>query len=129
MLCIQFFEGKGYSAEFVDNMLQIKEKLENDNPMVKIVIGADSICMKCPNLINGKCKSEEEILEHDKRVYHQINKTFSAKSYDRRENYFIEKEMRWKDICNVVYNEIINKNKLKDVCVKCKWSDICYNKK
>lgn len=114
MLCLQFFEGKGYSSEFVQNMQQIKEQLEHENPTVKIVTGADSICGKCPNYIAGKCKNEEEILEHDKRVYAQTGK--------------LKQESRWNDICETVYHEIIRKEKVRDVCVQCKWSDICFDK-
>lgn len=114
MLCLQFFEGKGYSPEFVDNMLDLKEKLDNENPVVKIVTGADSICRKCPNFIDGKCKNEDDILKHDKRVYAQAAG--------------IEQEVRWNDICKVIYDEIIHKEKVKHVCVQCKWSDICFNK-
>lgn len=32
MLCMQFFEGKGYSDGFVASMAAIKEKLEKEDP-------------------------------------------------------------------------------------------------
>ena len=114
MLCLQFFEGKGYSEAFVANMLAVKEKLEEGNPLVEIVTGADDLCRKCPNYAYGKCKNEDEILEHDRRV---------AKAADSLENL-----NTWEHIKETMYTEIINKNKVKEVCVQCRWSDICFKK-
>lgn len=114
MLCLQFFEGKGYSDEFVTNMADIKDILDKQNPYVEIVSGVDDICMKCPNYIEGNCKNEKNVLEHDKRVYEQIHD--------------IHKLSNWSEICKSVDNEIILKGKVKAVCGQCRWSDICFHK-
>lgn len=37
MLCMQFFEGKGYSDGFVASMAAIKEKLEKEDPQVRLL--------------------------------------------------------------------------------------------
>ena len=61
MLCLQFFEGKGYSDEFITNMADIKNILDRENPYVEIVSGVDDLCVKCPNCIGENCKNEKNI--------------------------------------------------------------------
>ena len=41
MLCMQFFEGKGYSDGFVASMAAIKEKLEKENDVSKKEVSKD----------------------------------------------------------------------------------------
>ena len=57
MLCMQFFEGKGYSDGFVASMAAIKEKLEKEDPQVEIVEGTDDVCKNCPHNMGGACES------------------------------------------------------------------------
>ncbi len=49
LLCLQFFEGKGYSDDFVRQMAEIHRTLNKENPQINIVEGVDDICKKCPN--------------------------------------------------------------------------------
>lgn len=59
ILCIQGFQGLGYSKEFTKNMTLITEKILNNHSFfIKIIIGADSICKHCPHLSNGVCRME-----------------------------------------------------------------------
>lgn len=37
----------------------------------------------------------------------------------------LKEEQTWKDLTQLVYRNIIDKNKLKQVCDVCRWSDIC----
>ena len=84
MLCMQFFEGKGYSDGFVASMAAIKEKLEN----------------------------EDSVRQHDKRVYDKVIETvgnsakWSSITKAIRENIIDSGKMRetcgkcqWSDIC------------------------------
>lgn len=114
MLCLQFFEGKGYNDRFTENMSQVKTYLDNENPPVQIVQGADDICKGCPHRRGDICKDEQVIREHDKRVYEQVCR-LGTRAY-------------WNDIKEEIENQIINPKKVKQVCVKCKWSDICFYK-
>lgn len=115
MLCLQFFEGKGYSEGFVKNMMGVKQKLEQKNPLIKIVEGADDICAGCPNNIGGKCKDEDSIKLHDERVYEQVMKQIGNCA-------------SWDDITDAVRTNIIEPGKVKQVCVQCRWSSICFHK-
>ena len=115
MLCLQLFEGKGYSDEFVENMSEIKRYLEENNPKVRIVEHADDICSHCPNCRDGICKEEQSVQEHDSRVYAMvINKVCD--------------NVDWNTITGEINDRILKPNLIKNVCVKCQWSDICFNK-
>ena len=114
MLCLQFFEGKGYSESFVKNMMGIKETLEKENTVVKIVDCADDICAGCPNNIGGKCKQEDSVRLHDQRVYRQVMDHVGNRA-------------EWDDIVKAVRENIIEAGKVKEVCVECQWSEICFH--
>lgn len=64
ILCMQGFQGLGYSKEFTKNMTRITEKiLNNPSFFIKIIIGVDSICKHCPHLSDGKCGMELDSLK------------------------------------------------------------------
>ena len=60
LLCLQSFVGHGYSEEFVQQMSVVKQQLTDspDTP-VKIVQGADMLCLHCPNCKMGTCTSDK----------------------------------------------------------------------
>jgi uncharacterized protein len=78
LLCMQGFQGLGYSPAFVDNMALILEKIKQ-NPAIKckIVTGCDDICFKCPHCKNNRCtkteNSETNIKKFDAEVLKLIN--------------------------------------------------------
>lgn len=112
LLCLQFFEGKGYSDDFVKHMTGIHEKLLKENPKINLVEGVDDICKNCPNNEGKRCSKEGSVLGNDKRTYEVIKDE-------------IKKGQTWSELTNVVYEHIINQGKLKQVCGTCRWSDIC----
>lgn len=112
LLCLQFFEGKGYSDDFVKHMTGIHEKLLKENPKINLVEGVDDICKNCPNNKGGKCSKEDSVSGNDMRTYEAIKNE-------------IEQGLTWSEWTDVVYKNIINKDRLKQVCETCRWSDIC----
>lgn len=53
-VCLQFFRGKGYSDEFVENLRTIVERAA-ENPAL-VVAGADDVCAACTGLArDGSC--------------------------------------------------------------------------
>ena len=111
LLCLQFFEGKGYSDDFVKNMTDIHEKLLRENPKINIVEGVDDICKNCPNNDGGKC-AKDSVLGNDRRTYEAIKDD-------------VEQGHTWSELTEIVYKNIIHKGMLKQVCETCRWSDIC----
>ena len=112
LLCLQFFEGKGYNDDFVKHMTEIHKKLLNENPVINIVSGVDDICKNCPNNENGQCNKEPSVSGND-------NRTYDAMKDD------LKNEQTWEELTEIVYKNIIDKNKLRVVCRTCRWSEIC----
>lgn len=114
-LCIQFFKGKGYSDDFIENMTNVIKKL-NDNPPITIVTKDDIICKICPNLNEGVCLSENKVNNIDKKVMDICN---------------ISKNevMLAKDYLKLVYDKIISKGMIEQICSDCQWISICSEKR
>lgn len=78
LLCIQGFQGQGYSRDFVENMASIIQELEeNLGQPVELVASCDSICARCPWNRDGTCSikgpnSEERLGLRDRRVLRAI---------------------------------------------------------
>ena len=70
LICLHFFNGEGYSPEFVGNLRDILENTKSGD--VEISQGADDICKGCPHLKQSMCRysedADEGIREMDKRA-------------------------------------------------------------
>lgn len=109
LLCIQGYQGRGYSDDFVHNMDQIVDMLKS-NPKTKfrLVAETDSICQPCPsNLGNGLCSVEEKILALDL-------KTLEALELREQEEYIYEEILQRIKIK-------LNQEKFKKICCSCEW--------
>lgn len=68
LICLHFFEGEGYNADFVVNLKNIMQRVENER--IRVCDGADSVCEKCPYLKDFKChydnNADDEVKEMDR---------------------------------------------------------------
>lgn len=111
-LCIQFFEGKGYSEEFTENMTRLIDELKR-NVSVRIVCKGDILCEKCPHNTADGCESGEKTERYDKAVMKLCG--------------FGEGEVMTADeLLGRVYKNIISSGKLSSVCHDCEWACICH---
>ncbi|MDE5946252.1 MAG: DUF1284 domain-containing protein [Oscillospiraceae bacterium] len=110
-LCTEFFEGKGYSDSFTENMYNVISLLEK-NPEVKIIIDTDDICSGCPENIDNRCISFKKVKDYDKKVLEYCKISENDMIY-------------WKDFKTKIKSEILEKNLLKDICSNCRWYKIC----
>ena len=78
-MCFAFFQGKGYSGAFTENMWKMKERLQQ-NPEVVLLQETDDVCAKCPNNQNGRCISTAE-----KEVPEGVPSPEKAAGYDGAE--------------------------------------------
>ncbi|MBQ8960285.1 MAG: DUF1284 domain-containing protein [Ruminococcus sp.] len=111
-LCTAFFEGKGYSGEFVRNMAAVKERLASEDPEVRLTAGWDMICRGCPHS-QGTCG--EKAVRYDRAVLEICGLP---------EGQII----RWSRLSRLVHEKIITAGKLPQVCGDCRWSYICSEK-
>jgi len=110
LLCTEFFEGKGYSNKFTENMYRIISYLET-NPEIKLITERDIICLACPE----KCTSGKA-LDYDRKVL-QYCKLDENRIY------------KYNQLRNKVKSGILEKNFLSEVCGNCQWYAICSKNK
>jgi hypothetical protein len=57
LICLQFYRGEGYSAEFVENLDHVLERAVAEP--VLVIEGADNVCAACPDLGPDSCCASE----------------------------------------------------------------------
>lgn len=112
-LCIQYFAGKGYSAEFVENMTAVIEYLNSENPQVTLTETCnDILCSKCPNNKLQLCADNKKVAGFDRACLEEYGLKFGDK-------------IEWLTLKDMAKNRIIAQGKLGEVCKNCQWK--CYD--
>lgn len=111
-LCTTFFEGKGYSGDFTENMERVIERLEQCDPILTIAAENDMICSHCPNSRGSSCVTEKKVQRYDNAVLRLCG-------LDNRQ------VIRWSELKKLVRENIIKPQRLDEVCGDCKWQYIC----
>ncbi|WP_296887235.1 DUF1284 domain-containing protein [uncultured Methanobrevibacter sp.] len=113
LLCLQGFQGYGYSKDFVLNMTRINKLRKTNDCTITLTNDPDDICSACPNLKNNLCENEKQneiIVKMDEEVLSQLNFDIEYNSID-------------------LFSEVSSKfNSLKsveNVCNGCKWVNKC----
>jgi len=112
LLCVSFFRGKGYSAEFVENMERVAESLNGENPVITLKSSTDVICRFCPHNSEGLCDSEEKVARFDAAVLRLTGLNEGVR-------------LNWSDAAKLVRSDIIDAGRLNEVCRDCGWYGIC----
>lgn len=116
-MCFAFFQGKGYSPAFTENMRTMKEALNKD-PEVVLVCGGDDVCARCPNFQAGECRdaasgeSSGKAEDYDRQVLSCCGLTEGTK-------------IRWKAFSKLVQDKILLAGKRETICGDCKWNELC----
>ena len=113
-LCALFFEGKGYSLAFVENMTAF---LAEPNQMLRITMGCDILCQECPHNLDGICDDEEKVERFDQRTV-----TLCADAYKT------DQPQSLSNLCLSVYENILQQGHLAEVCGECEWARLCQEK-
>ena len=112
-LCIQFYEGKGYSEEFTKRMDDLISEIQrNSNMLIQLHLDVDVLCNSCPNNIESKCKSYEKVKRFDEKVLSYCDMK-SGQVLSIQE--FLES----------VKDRILDKGLLPCICCECEWYSIC----
>ena len=113
-LCIQFFEGKGYSEAFTRHMSQVIKTLEK-NPEIELAASEDEICSCCPNYGEKACETSEKVTAYDRKVL-EFTGTVSGQ------------KLSWQEFVKRVEENIIGADRMSEVCGDCGWAEICHIK-
>ena len=117
LLCMQGFQGYGYSQDFAANMQKVIETI-NSSPNSEIVIVAecDVICSHCPHIMDGICRkgsgSAKRIRDMDLKVLEKLGLREGTK-------------VKGKDILDLVNTRLGNVSDVNGICGKCEWVDRC----
>ena len=111
-LCLAFFEGKGYSGDFVRNMAKIKELLTDSDPEVRLTTDWDMICRRCPHS-DGSCGEKAPC--YDRAVLEICGLSEGQ-------------VIKWSRLSQTAEELIIKAGRLPQVCGDCQWSYICSKK-
>lgn len=110
-MCLAFFKGNGYSAEFTEHMWRVKHSL-NENPDICIVNAADDICTHCPGNDAGICKDAHKVAEYDNAVLRICQLEAGS-------------ELNWETFAGLVQERILCAGKRKEICGDCQWDSLC----
>lgn len=112
-MCFQFYEGKGYSAEFTDHMGRvIRAFSERPDTPVRLTLSADVVCERCPNNVEGICQSAEKVTRYDAAVLNAC---------DLRDG----DELPYADFAARVKERILDAGLRRRICGDCEWDAIC----
>ena len=108
-MCLYFFQGKGYSGEFVENMSRMKAILE-DNPEIRLMDSPDDICAACPNRETETCA--EKASRYDREVL-------------RRCGLSVGERLPYREFSRKVIETILRPGVRAEICGDCQWSSLC----
>jgi hypothetical protein len=62
LLCLQGYQGLGYTREFIEHMTMIHGYLKgNPKAEVMVVVGEDTFCKHCPHNYKGRCTEGDPV--------------------------------------------------------------------
>ena len=108
-MCLSFFQGKGYSGEFVENMSRMKAILEK-NPEISLMDSPDDICAACPNRLTENCA--EKASRYDREVL-------------RRCGLSVGERLPYREFSRKVIETILRPGVRVEICGDCQWSSLC----
>ena len=108
-MCLSFFQGKGYSGEFVENMSRMKAILA-ENPEIILMDGPDDICAACPNRLTEA--GAEKASRYDREVL-------------RRCGLSAGERLPYRECSRKVTETILRPGVRAEICGDCQWSSLC----
>ena len=112
-MCFQFYEGKGYSAEFTVHMDGVIRALsERPQTPVRLTRSADAVCEHCPNNVGGTCQSADKVACYDAAVLDACHLCEGD-------------ELPYADFAARVKERILDAGLRRSICGDCEWDAIC----
>ena len=107
LLCIQAYEGNGYSEAFVLNMNEVVDLLNGEQDvLIELNQSLDVLCEHCPHALAQTCDTEQKVQTMDQKVLQHFNLKCGKQSY--------------RQAIQVIQNQITPKV-LEDICGHCSW--------
>ena len=84
--------------------------------LVYILLGADDVCIQCPNRRENGCVSDEKVKEYDSRILKACGLKYGE-------------ILSWEEFTWKVRKKIISGIGREKICPDCQWSNICKKNK
>jgi uncharacterized protein len=117
LLCMQGFQGYGYSAEFVINLGALITQLKN-NPQteIQIIASNDTICSFCPHNADEKCKLSFDSQQKIQQLDTNILKTLCISEGI---------VLKFDTALKLIQKHFADQETKRKVCGECGWRDKC----
>lgn len=112
LICLHFFQGKGYDENFIKNLKELLDKIKQEG--VRIIKGADEVCKSCPHLKENRCEYKQE---SDKKIREQDE--IALELLDFKEGDLL----KWEDIKQKLPETF--SQWYKKFCSDCDWLKVC----
>lgn len=114
LICLNFFQGKGYDEIFIKNLEKCLNEIQKKE--IKIIKGPDDVCKSCPHLKKNRCKYKKGIDKNIRKQDEMALRLLAIKEGDL---------IKWEDV----------KQKLPEIflkwyenyCYNCHWLEVCRN--
>jgi len=116
LLCMQGFQGYGYSKDFETHMQRIIIFLDkNPSTKIQIITKTDELCSHCPYNYKNSCNIDK----YSHNIMEKLDKLI-IKKFSLKENqiYTIEDALK-------LVNDNINHTILMEICGNCSWNSKC----
>lgn len=110
-MCLAFFVGEGYSEGFTAHMAQVLASLTPESP-VRLTAAADAICARCPNDLDGLCKTAEKAARYDRAVLVHCGLRDGQ-------------ELPFGAFTDLVQRRVLGPGLRRKICGDCQWDALC----
>jgi hypothetical protein len=117
LLCMQGFQGYGYSEDFSKNMAEIIQNLRSSpDQKIQIITECDVICSCCPYNVKEICSKDPESHEKIKRMDTKVLEKLELCNGD-----IFEVE----EIFNIINKRLKTNFDVIEICGNCSWREKC----
>jgi hypothetical protein len=112
LICLHFFSGEGYDAQFIENLRDVLKRVESEE--IEIVSGDDGICAECIYLKDRKCMHDENADEGIREMDNTALKLLNLRAGQK---------ITWQDLKNLIPNIFLQWHDR--YCNECDWKHAC----
>ncbi|MCG0275477.1 MAG: DUF1284 domain-containing protein [Thermosediminibacteraceae bacterium] len=113
LVCLHFFQGEGYSREFVNNLKKLVDRASSGEE-IEVVDGPDDVCRVCPYLSGNRCAhkegADEEIRQLDRDALNFLKVSSGQK-------------VRWLELKEKIKSA--PEEWFSSFCKGCDWKSVC----
>lgn len=118
LLCMQGFQGLGYSPGFVQNFENVLKQIHNNfyETELEVTDDIDSLCAPCPHHQNGFCQKDPQAQERMQKMDRVVLQKLEIQNGSHRPA---------ESLFALANTRLLTKTDVKDICGHCEWREKC----